>query len=273
MRFVKKFTGIFLAALTSISVLACIPAYAQELSLSPTGLVTDNAGVIDDIDAVEKALEEAKENSGNKCDILVYTTNEYLTSPMNFSDDRLDEYLDAEGKEDGIMLVISMSSRDWYITTTGYGIYSITDYCIDVIGDRVSHILSDGDYDKAFTTFAGLCEDFINEASEGTPYDVGHRYRTISYYLIRIAIGFGIGLVAASIVLAIFIKQLKSAQRKVEANEFIKQDSLNFTKKSDLFLYNTVTKTVRSSSSSSSGGSSTHRSSGGRSHGGGGGKF
>ena len=267
MKIIRKLASIIAATALSFSLFSFTALAEEEFSL-----VTDNAGIIEDIDEIEDAVIDAADNSGNLCDILIYTTDEYLSSPMSYADDRLDEYLAATGKKDGVMLVISTDSRDWWITTTGYGITAFTDYGIDKIGELIVDDLSDGNYDEAFLDFAELCEKFIIEADENKPYDTNHKYRDSGFYREKLLFGSLFGVIITIIVVGTMVQQLKSAQIKTQANQFVKEGSLNIIKQSDIFLYDTVSKTKRSTETSS-GGSSTHSSSSGTSHGGGGGKF
>lgn len=243
-------------------------------STVPTGYVTDNANILNQSEekALGEKLEEISEKYG-KCDVLVYTVNNINSSAMVYADDRLDEYLDETGKEDGILLLVAMGSREWHLTTTGYAIEAFTDYGLGVMEDKFVSKLSDGDYYGAFDKYADLCDEFLDEAINDEPYDITHRYRTVFDYVIMIAIGFGIGILAAAIATSTMKKQLKNVTAQRAADNYVKQGSLNVDVKKDLFLYNSVSKTRRSSSSSGHGGSSTHRSSGGRSHGGRGGHF
>ena len=67
--------------------------------------------------------------------------------------------------------------------------------------------------------------------------------------------------------------KLKIAKYKSNAGLYVLADSLNLTESSDLYLYQTVTRTRIESSSKSGGGGSSSGSRGGTSYGGRGGKF
>lgn len=276
----KKLFSAILAAALCFSMSFCASAIYEVddfdgiESTAPTGYVTDNANILNQSEekALGEKLEEISEKYG-KCDVLVYTVNNINSSAMVYADDRLDEYLDETGKEDGILLLVAMGSREWHLTTTGYAIEAFTDYGLGVMEDKFVSKLSDGDYYGAFDKYADLCDEFLDEAINDEPYDITHRYRTVFDYVIMVAIGFGIGILAAAIATSTMKKQLKNVTAQKAADNYVKQGSLNVDVKKDLFLYNSVSKTRRSSSSSGHGGSSTHRSSGGRSHGGRGGHF
>ena len=204
-------------------------------------------------------------------DIVVVTVNSLNgKSPRAFADD----YYDHNGYgADGVLLLIAMDSRDWYISTSGYGITALTDAGIAYMEDRFVDDLSDGDYASAFMTYAELCDDFITQAKSGTAYDRGNMPRSAFPWGQNILIFAAIGFVIAFIATGIMRSKLKSVRPKIGAGDYIKQGSFRVTNANDLFLYRRVTRRARPKDNGSSGGSSTHGSSSGRSHGGGGGKF
>ncbi len=172
-------------------------------------------------------------------------------------------------EKDGVLLLISMEDRDWYILTHGYGMTAFTNAGIQYIGEQMKSDLSDGNYAAAFDTFAALCDDFITQARTGTPYDQSTLpHEPLSW--IWIPISLGIGLVIALGVVGSMKGKLISVRAQTAANSYVKTDSLRVTESRDLFLYTTVTQTARpknepdnDSGSDSSGGD----------YGGGGGKF
>ena len=241
--------------------------------------VVDMAELLSDSDktALLSKLDEISERQ--KLDIVVLTVNTLDgKTPRDYADDFYDYngYGFGENK-DGILLLVSMEDRDWWISTTGYGITALTDAGIEYISKKFLSDLSDGDYAQAFTTYAELCDQFITQAKTGEPYDIGNMPKEPFNVAWNILVAFVIGLVVAFVVTNIMKKQLKTVQLKSEANNYVKSNSMIVTENRDLFLYNQVSRRARpketDNGSGSSGGSSTHTSSSGSSHGGGGGKF
>ena len=241
--------------------------------------VVDMAELLNDSDktALLSKLDEISERQ--KLDIVVLTVNTLDgKTPRDYADDFYDYngYGFGENK-DGILLLVSMEDRDWWISTTGYGITALTDAGIEYISKKFLSDLSDGDYAQAFTTYAELCDQFITQAKTGEPYDIGNMPKEPFNVAWNILVAFVIGLVVAFVVTNIMKKQLKTVQLKSEANNYVKSNSMIVTENRDLFLYNQVSRRARpketDNRSGSSGGSSTHTSSSGSSHGGGGGKF
>ena len=241
--------------------------------------VVDMAELLSDSEktALLSKLDEISERQ--KLDIVVLTVNTLDgKTPRDYADDFYDYngYGFGENK-DGILLLVSMEDRDWWISTTGYGITALTDAGIEYISKKFLSDLSDGDYAQAFTTYAELCDQFITQAKTGESYDTGNMPKEPFNVAWNILVAFVIGLVVAFVVTNIMKKQLKTVQLKSEANNYVKSNSMIVTENRDLFLYNQVSRRARpketDNRSGSSGGSSTHTSSSGSSHGGGGGKF
>lgn len=213
------------------------------------------------------------------------------TSIMEFADDYFDENGFGFGTEyDGVVLAVSMAGRDYWISTSGYGITAITDYGIDYIENAVVPYLSDGDYYQAVKMFASSACELVQQARNGNVYDnysygeedvyvngdgaVSSRsFNWGSHIFAALVIGIIVGLVVASVMKG----NLKSVAMQRSAGNYVVPGSLNLTSSNDVFLYANVAAVPKPKDpppqSHSGGGSSVHMSSSGHSHGGGGGKF
>ncbi len=231
--------------------------------------LVDGADLLSDSEEAEllSMLDEISERQ--MFDVVIVTTNTLEgKSPMAYADDFYDDHGYGFGASyDGVLLLVSMEDRDWWISTCGYGITAFTDYGIDCLADRFLSDLSYGLYADAFATFARDCDEYVTMARNGTPFDVGSEPFDPSGALMIAAI---VGLIGALIVTGSMKGQLKSV-RQQHAGNYLKRDSMRITESRDLYLYRNVSRVRRQTESS--GGSSTHTSSSGRSHGGGGGKF
>ena len=242
-------------------------------------LVQDQAGLMS---ADQQAMLDQKAHELSEAyqmDIVIVTTNSNDGKDVqSYADDFFDENgYGADKDGSGILLLVSMEDRDWYISTTGYGITAFTDEGLDYIADAFLSDLSDGEYLEAFKTYAELCDTFISQAKNGDPYDFENMPKEPFSIGINLAISFGVGIVLALIITGVMAGQLKSVRMQQAADKYVKKDSMKVTQSSDLFLYKHTDRRAKPKESSSSGshhsGSSTHRSSSGRSHGGRGGKF
>lgn len=279
----KRWNNLFLALIFTVLTVCSLSA----VSVLPVSAADDLPRLVDMADLLSDSeesdlsdmLDEISERQ--QVDIVVVTVDSMKgETAMVYADDFYDYNGYGFGYDhDGVLLLISMEEREWYISTCGYGITAITDAGREYISELFVSDLSAGDYAAAFTNFASLCDDFITQAKTGEPYDVGNlpddaAFEPVWGLLVALAVGFVISLIATGIMRG----QLKSVYSQYTANNYIKQGSMQLTKKNDLYLYKHIDRRKRaesssSSSSHSSGRSRTHTSSSGSRHGGGGGKF
>ena len=256
----KKIISLLIAVLIFVSFVLPVSAASPRLA--------DEAGLLSDTEcaAIEKRLDELSAQYGLDA-VIVTTDSTGSSTPMEYADDYFD-YNDYA--PDGVLLLVSMEDSDWWISTTGYGIAAFTDAGIEYIGNKVVPYLSDGEYAKAFTTFADLCDQFLSQAKTGDPFDI-HNLPKEPFKLVRNVIAaLAIGLAAALFATGSMKRKLKSVVQKAQADDYVTPGSLQITRSRDIHLY---THLDRQEKAQSSGGSSTHTSSSGTTHGGGGGKF
>lgn len=206
---------------------------------------------------------------------VVIVTSDSLDgkSAMAFADDYYDYNDYGYGASyDGALLLVSMDTREWWISTTGFGITAINDDGIDYISEQFLSDLSDGDYADAFETFATLCDDFVTQAKTGEAYDDDHLPKAPFPLLKTVGIALIAGLIIGLITVTVMKRQLRSVRMQPAAATYVRPGSLQISESRDLFLFRNVQRRPRPKSNSSSGGG-THRGSSGRSHGGGGGRF
>ena len=189
-----------------------------------------------------------------------------------------DDFYDYNGySKDGILLLVAVESRDWAISTSGYGIKALTDYGLKHISKLMVPHLSEGDYEKAFTTFANTSDEFIRMAKDGKPYDEPiiriDKKRIDKVNLLCESLI--VGLIGAWIITRRMKKKLISVQTQSAAADYVLQGSMNVTRRGkEIFLRSVVTHTSKAEKKSeSSGGSTTHTSSSGETHGGDSGTF
>ncbi|MGM9652910.1 MAG: TPM domain-containing protein [Eubacteriales bacterium] len=250
-----------------------VPMLAEDGFADAYCRVMDMADLLSDSEeeALIARLDEIRLRQ--KVDVIVATTNDLEGySVRDYADDIYDYCGFGYGTErDGVLLLISMEDRDWYISTCGYGISAFTDAGIEYIGEQIRPDLSEGSYAAAFDTYASLCDRFITQARSGTPYDRGTLPRE-PLSGIWIVLSILIGIVLSMITVGGMKAKLKTVRTQTEADSYVRDGSMNITDSRDMFLYHTVTRTAKPKDTGASG-SSTHTSSSGTTHGGGGGKF
>ena len=257
------------------ALLLCMVVVIPTFAASDLPRLVDNADLLTDSEesTLLSKLNEISERQ--QADVVVVTADTLDgKTPMDYADDFYDYNGYGFGADkDGVLLLVSLEDRDWWMSTTGYGITAITDAGIEYISEKFLSDLSDGDYADAFTTYAELCDDFFTQARSGQPYDTGHMpkqpFNIARNLLIALIVGFVIALIATGVMKG----KLKTVRFQSAASNYVKANSMNVTESRDMFLYSHVDRRAKPKDTDSSSGSSTHTSSSGSTHGGGGGKF
>ena len=264
----RKLLSVLFAVVICFS--AAIPVCAEE-SLSR---LMDNADLL--TDSEETSLLSQLDNISEKqeMDIVVVTTDNLEGyTPQEYADNVFDYCGYGIGENrDGLLLLVSIEDNDWHISTSGYAITAFTDAGREYMSEQFLPYLSDGEYYKAFSTYADLCDQFITQAKTDEPYDVGNLPKEPFKIWFNVLIALGIGFVFAIIVVLYMKSKLKSVRFQPAASSYVRNGSMNVTQSGDFFLYSHLDRRARPKDNDS-GGSSTHTSSSGSTHGGGGGKF
>ncbi len=244
-----------LVFICSVMLLIClfIPVYAN------TDYLIDNAGLLSDAEEAELEAKLSEASDRLNADIVILTEEYISTDAESYADD----YFDYNGYGlDGLILLVDMGGRNWYISTCGVCVDGFEGDGFDYVSENIVDDLQEENYSKCFNTFADRSDEVISLIREGKSFKAPFEFFTT--LLICLVIGFVIALIVSLIMKA----KLKSVHSKSEAADYLRNGSLNITVARDIFLYRQVTRTQKAESSSSS-----HTSSSGRSHGGGGGKF
>lgn len=257
----------------------CIACCAL-LSFAQKQFVVDDANLLTSIEKIElQSYLEAKSQQTNM-DIVFLSVYGNYDNYVDSKPDSLmafaDDYFDYNGygigeNYDGVLLVIDKQAREYYVSTSGYGIYVYGDKTLNRLFDELDYYLADADYYGAVKCFADFTYDEYQDAVNGVADDADDSDFPFWIFIIAIIVGVIFGFCkVGSMKSGMHLKPAKDA-------ELYAQDNVSLTKATELFMYSHVTKTRRQSSSSGSGsgsrGGSTHISSSGRSHGGGGRHF
>ena len=242
------------------------------LCLTVNVCADDKARIFDNADLLSTSEEEslnsklASVSDKYGIDVVIVTTNSNnRKSVMAFADD----FYDNNGfKKDGIILVVSMETYEWHISTSGLMSEKISDNMIDNMANHFMSYLNNGNYYSAFTSF-------ISDVD----YYASYTPQTPQAPKPNIVISIVGGLLAALITMAILKGQLKSVRKAYYAQEYVIPGSFVMTGYSDMFINSHVNRTPRPRQTNggpgggNGGGHSTHVSSSGNSHGGHGGHF
>ena len=186
----------------------------------------------------------------------------------------------ADENQIGVLLLVSMQEREWWITTSGEYVEMFDDTTLMQIEDAFLPYLSAGEYYRAFEMFAKQCDAaeaaywqapaYTPDDKEDWEYtDVPEKQKEQgSAFLICL----GIGLVLSLITVGIMAAQLKSVRPQNSAGSYIRSGSMRLTMSRDIFLYQNTVRHAKPQHNSP-GSSSGFSGGGGHSHGGRGGKF
>lgn len=269
---IHKLSALLLSVLVMLVVFAPLPvAAADQLTF-----LVDDAGLLSAEDAT--SIESQLAALAQKYDMhYVIVTNEDpdISSAMEAADDYFDYNGYGTGDDrSGVLLYINMSTRDVWISTRGFGITTFTDAGIEYILDQLADGLGDEAYYETFETFTALCDDFTEQAKNGTPYDVDHMPQEPFPWIGGLIMCMVPGAIVGLIYVLVLKGQLKSVAPNESATDYVVRGSMHVTNSREFFLYRTVTRHARpKENSSGGGGSTTHTSSSGATHGGGGRKF
>ena len=271
--------------LSLLFVLLLLPVLIFTASAEQRVFVIDNAQLLSDSE--EAALRDVISDLCfvYEMDIVILTENSLNGARPQ---DHADDFYDYNGySEDGLLFLLSMEERDWYISTCGDARYVLTDYGIQQVADAALPYLSAGAYYDAFQAFLAALPEYFDAFAAGAPIDgyadySGDYYHgdqeEILYYEEPFEPSFFVallvGIAVAAITVLIMRMCMNTKRPQHSAAVYMNNNSYRVTQHRDMFLYSNVTKTRRQQNTSSGGGgSSVHTGSSGRSHGGGGGKF
>jgi uncharacterized protein len=220
-------------------------------------------------------------------EIVIVTTNGTDGKTVQqYADDFYDDggYGYGETKS-GILLLVDMEGREWYMSTCGEAIFIFTDYGLDQLGETIVLWLSQGFYHQAFLYWVNDLPEYVEAYRNHSPidgyvepdeYESPYGEEVVYYDQFTIENPFPlallIGFIASAVTVLIMRSRMNTAKLQKGAVDYLKNDSFRMRQRSDMFLYSRVSRRARPKQNSG-GGSSVHRSSGGARHGGRGGRF
>ena len=256
-------------------------AYAEsQYDISETQIF-DDAGFLTASQIDSLNWKSAQVSSEYKCSICVYYTNTYYPyqSIADFADSFFENnHLGYGDGEDGILLLVTNSEREYWISTSGMAIDAFTDYGLEQIENSIVDYLSAGDFNKAAEKYISLCNSYLKQAQSGPAYDTNNTVK--NHFSPTALLGDScIGLALSGLFLRKRKKELETVSSKKDASGY-SCNNLILTKKDDSFITSNVVRVPipkndvsMHSSGNMGGGSSIHISPGGHTHGGSGGKF
>ena len=271
---------------------AVFPAGALDISLK----VYDEADLFsteDEAYLMKKAL--ALVDTYDMDVVILTIQNADGKTTRAYADDFFDDNGFGIGPQfDGLLFLIDMDNREFYISTTGLAIRYFTDSRINTILDEVFSYVSEGLYAEGADFFldeteailkAGIPQDQYNYDTETGEKDYYNDYRdedlTLSQRFMHSFYNSGVYLLIAAVISGITVAIMaggNKGKKTVNASTYLDSQSFHLDDNRDIYIRTSVTKThipKNPPPGSGSGGSrsSVHTGSSGRSHGGGGRSF
>ena len=230
--------------------------------------VTDTAGLLTqaEVMALEGQAEQIAADYGCAPYILVVEnyreyedTGDVFEAGMNLYE-RWE--LGCGPEKNGLLLMLSMAERDCALVTYGSVTHqAFTDFGQDYLTEQFLDNFRQNDWAGGFRDYLDGCAWLLEQARNGTPYDVDTAPKGFNPLILVIP------LVLALVVCLVLTGQMKTAKRKTEAGDYMVQGSAKMRVVQDIFTHRTVTRQVIQSENKGGGGGTTinSRSSAGKS--------
>lgn len=233
-----------------------------------SSMLADSAQLVqENYDQIDDALWESV--STYDVDVWIHTTDTLDGMTLEeYSDEWCDQF---STSEDVVGLVVCTQPRSYRILTQGSCIAVFTDAGLDYMAERIVPYMRDGNYDTAFMIYAELCNDYLEQASTGRPYDTGNLPKMPFNAAKSLLIALGVGLAAGGIGVFMLFSTLKTVRQQSGAADYRKQGSFQLETRRDMYLYKKVKREPKPQDNG--GGSSTRTSDSGQTRGGSSGTF
>lgn len=230
----KKIISILFAIILVLGM--SISAFANNQGI----YVYDEAGILtnDEIEELNAKAKAISEEYG--CEVYAITvpglegSEAWELNEMLYF--QLTEFFGAS--EDTIILTLAMEERQYDILAHGYGNTAFTDYGKDVMAERFLDDFADDDWYWGFNDYLDTCDEFLEMAVNGEPFDVGSEGDSFGANLFGVLIATIVSCIIALVVCLIFKAQMKTARLATEAHYY--QKELNLTNHYDRFSHRDI---------------------------------
>ena len=248
---------------------------AQQIS-APAEIVperiTDYAAVLSDSERTQLLNKLNEISTRQKFDVVIVTVSSIQGKTAKaYGDDFYDSNDFGQGdNSDGILLLVDINARQWALSTRGFGIEAFSDADQQKIMESILPLISQGDYSKAFSDFASLCDSGITLARTNAQNNTQNTDEQKKDPLRTAGFSLAAGVLIAFIAVSIMKSSLKSVAVQRKADNYVRSGSMNLTSSREVFLFKTVTSKPKQDTKKTS---TTNTSSSGNTHGGSSGKF
>ena len=251
----KKITLSLLLALCLVLSLGGVALASSEMAVP---YVTDAAGLLtqDEVLALEAQAEQIAEDYGCAPYILVVENYRVYEDTYDVREAGMNLYerwgLGYGPEKNGLLLMLSMAERDYALVTNGSVTHqAFTDYGQEALREQFLDNFHNDDWAGGFRDYLDGCAWLLEQARNGTPYDVDTAPKGFNPLILVIP------LVLALAVCLVLTAQMKTAKRKTEAGDYMVQGGAEMRVVQDIFTHRTVTRQVIQSENKGGGGGGT----------------
>ncbi len=257
----KTISAIFTALILITSTASVFAIFNNFTVVDKAGYLTENQ-----LAELSKQLDDVRQKYN--FDVAVYIEEVMSGADAESTADDLYDYtVYGYGENsDGIMLYIAADEREYHFTVHGSGETIFNDNGLAYLESKTVPSLQEDDYYTATKLYGEYCEELLEMAAQGEPYN--EKNLSIGYVCTVVGCALILPLLLAHLMTKKKLKQMKTAVENNYAANYMKPGSMNLSMSRDIFLYSTVTKTEKAKSNSGG-----HTSSSGEHHGGKGGSF
>ena len=251
----KKITLSLLLALCLVLSLGGMALASSQITMPH---VTDAVGLLsnEEIMALEQQAGQIEDSYGCAPYILVVEDFRVYEDTTDIFEAGMNHYerweLGHGPEKNGLLLILSMAERDYALVTYGSVTHrAFTDYGQDALCEQFLDNFRNDDWAGGFRDYLDGCAWLLEQAKNGTPYDVDTAPKGFSPLILVIP------LVLALAVCLVLTAQMKTAKRKTEAGDYMVQGGAEMRVVQDIFTHRTVTRQVIQSENKGGGGGTT----------------
>ena len=271
----KNLKRLFLL-LAAATLLLCLAAPAMAAQ-SEGQFVLDASGTLSQADLADLNALAAEVSRRYDCGVYVVLVDDYSQYGRSVEEVSESAYkqLDLGIGEDksGVLLLLSIITRDYDICAYGYGNYAFTDYGKTVLADQFVDNFRRNDWTGGLADYIAGCDELLLRAQNNAPLDISDSRAAPRSLRERLGVpGMFFVIVVIPCVIALIVcsvnkRKLISVHDAVEAEAYAVPGSLNIYDRADQFSHITETRVKIESDSSRGGGhGGTSVNSGGFSH-------
>lgn len=219
----------------------------------------DSAKVLttEELESLKSKLAQISDE--NNIDVGVVTVD-YLDgkSAQEFANDLFEQNKFGKGENrDGILLLVATEDREWAMSTHGSAKEAFNEEGLDFLSGEFLPYLADDDYYSAFENFANNARELGAMYVLGDPYGEEEYVDDENYPVdeniveeekginneVWIPLSIVMGCAISLVIMMMYKSQLKSVKSESRADDYLMD--MKLVKSQDIFLYRTVTRTMR----------------------------